>query len=93
MRQGLLIILLTISSVAHGQLTNFSEVWRSQEYKGDKFFSQGLYESAIKSYMKEIEKNKINARATAASAAARTMTKMATTCPEMGESGALAAGK
>ena len=65
MRQGLLIILLTISSVAHGQLTNFSEVWRSQEYKGDKFFSQGLYESAIKSYMKEIEKNKINARATA----------------------------
>lgn len=65
MRQSLIIILLTFSSLAHGQVTNFSEIWRSQEYKGDKLFRQGLYESAIESYMKEIEKNKINARATA----------------------------
>ena len=65
MRQVIIIILLTISSLAHGQVTNFSELWRSQEYRGDRLFSQGLYESAIKSYMKEIEQNKVNARATA----------------------------
>jgi outer membrane protein OmpA-like peptidoglycan-associated protein len=65
MRQGLIIILLTISSLAHGQLTNFSELWRSQEYRGDRLFSQGLYESAIESYKKEIEQNKVNANATA----------------------------
>ena len=65
MKKGLIVILLTISSIAHGQLTNFSELWRSQEYRGDRLFSQGLYESAIKSYMKEIEKNRVNASATA----------------------------
>ena len=65
MRQGLIIILLIISSLAHGQLTNFSELWRSQEYRGDRLFSQGLYESAIESYKKEIEENKVNTNATA----------------------------
>lgn len=65
MRQALIIILLTLSSLAQGQVTNFAELWRSQEYRGDRLFSQGLYESAIKSYMKEIEQNKVNASATA----------------------------
>jgi tetratricopeptide (TPR) repeat protein len=64
MRPTLIIILLTISSLVHGQVTNFSELWRSEEYRGDRLFNQGLYESAIKSYMNEIEKNKVNARAT-----------------------------
>jgi outer membrane protein OmpA-like peptidoglycan-associated protein/tetratricopeptide (TPR) repeat protein len=65
MRQALTIILLTLSSLAQGQVTNFAELWHSQEYRGDRLFSQGLYESAIKSYMKEIEQNKVNASATA----------------------------
>ena len=65
MRRGIIIILFTLPSLAYGQVTNFAEIWRSQEYIGDKYFSQGLYESAIKSYKKEIEKSNVNPSATA----------------------------
>ena len=65
MRPTLLIILLSFSSLTYSQVTNVAEVWLSEEHKGNSRFDQGLYESAIESYLKEIEKNKVNANATA----------------------------
>ncbi|RLD24220.1 MAG: hypothetical protein DRI71_03200 [Bacteroidetes bacterium] len=65
MLRALTIILISFSTVAYGQLTNFKEIWKDHTFKGDELFDHGLYEQAITSYKKELEVKNNNIHATA----------------------------
>lgn len=65
MSKAFAIILISCSTLAYGQLTNFQEIWKDHSFKGDELFEAGLYEQAIESYKLEIEAKKNSIHATA----------------------------
>ena len=65
MSKAFAIILISCSTLAYGQLTNFKEIWKDHSFKGDELFEAGLYEEAIEHYKLEIEAKKNSIHATA----------------------------
>ena len=44
-----------VAFTAQAQLTNFSELWKEYEFRGDELYNDGLYEAAIEAYQKQLE--------------------------------------
>lgn len=63
MRGPILAISFLISLSANAQLTNFSEIWRQYDYKGDQLYEDGLYEAAIEAYQKQLIEDPDNTEA------------------------------
>jgi tetratricopeptide (TPR) repeat protein len=54
MHRALTIVLVFIAFTSEAQLTNFSEIWKGHEFKGDQLYEDGLYEAAIEAYQKQL---------------------------------------